>query len=216
MSIRSSKFGPSAALSADSVCAPEPKPHIKRVMTLQVISRVTPTARARIGIGAVFATIVVLASGLVSGTASLAQGAVPAKQGVAGTKTVNAAQLKHTATQRVTTSKAGCHVSRGCYAAIQMAVDAGAGKAKNYSTKHGAFRAAGNQCRQATRLACHRIVWTKNSCAAVAIRTSHGQVTRYRASFKRLSRDSAERAAKRKCQRDGRRCRVWISVCTAR
>lgn len=180
---------------------------------MQVISRVTPTAKARIGIGAVFATIVVLASGLVSGTASLAQGAVPAKQGVAGTKT---ALTKQAATKRVTTSKAGCRVSRGCYAAIQMAKDAGAGKAKNYSTRRGAFRAAGNQCRQATRFACHRIVWTKNSCAAVAIRTSHGRVTRYRASFKRLSRDSAERAAKRKCQRDGRRCRVWISVCTAR
>jgi len=179
---------------------------------LQVISRVTPTAKARIGIGAVFATIVVLATGLVSGTASLAQGAAPAKQGVAGTKT---ALMKHAATTRVTTSKAGCRVARGCYGAIQMAVDAGAGKAKNYSSKARAFRAAGNQCRQATSRPCHRIVWTKNSCAAVAIRTSHGRVVRYRASFGQPSRVSAERAANRKCQRDGRNCRVWISVCTA-
>ncbi len=161
-----------------------------------------------------FATIVVLATGLVSGTASLAQGAVPAKQGVAATKT--ATLTKHAATTRVSTSRAGCHVSRGCYGAIQMAVDAGAGKAKNYSSKARAFRAAGNQCRQATRRSCHKIVWTKNSCAAVAIRTSHGRVVRYRASFGQPSRVSAERAAKRKCQRDGRNCRVWISVCTAR
>lgn len=151
----------------------------------------TLSAKARIGLGAVFAALLMLASGTLAGTSSSAQGAVPTDE-------------------RTTTQRGG-----NLYAAIQMAYQDGTvGKAWNYRSRRGAFRAAGNECRAATRHPCHKIVWVRNGCAAVAVRWRGGSVVRYGWGVAARKRP-AVRAALRKCQRDGRQCRRRAWVCTA-
>jgi Domain of unknown function (DUF4189) len=173
-------------------------------MTLQVISRMALSAKARIGLGAVFAALLLLASGTLAGTASQAQGAVPTE-----------ARYTPANTGAAKPSALRCRVPR-CYGAMQMAYQDGTvGRAWNYSSKRRAFRAAGNVCRSHTRYPCHRIVWVRNGCAAVAVRWRNGSVVRYGWGVARNKRP-AVRAALRKCQQDGRQCRKRSSVCTSR
>jgi Domain of unknown function (DUF4189) len=172
-------------------------------MTLQVISRMALSAKARIGLGAVFAALLMLASGTLAGTASQAQGAVTTEVRYTA---ANAGAAKPSALR--------CRVPR-CYGAIQMAFQDGTvGKAWNYSSRRRAFRAAGNVCRNHTRFPCHRIVWVRNGCAAVSVRWRNGSVVRYGWGVAGSKR-RAVRAALNRCERDGRQCRKRAWICTS-
>jgi hypothetical protein len=174
-------------------------------------SRLAMSRRVKIGSATAVAGLALLGSGLsapVSASAPTVEAPAPAVQKAVKQET------KQNAKQA---ARRDCRVPN-CWGAIQMAYGDGlAAYSYNYASKRRAHQAAHRLCDRHTRYPCRRIVATRNSCAAVAVRwNGHGGIARWAASWGYPSKRTAIRRALRKCRSDGGRCSKRIHVCTSR
>jgi len=83
---------------------------------------------------------------------------------------------------------------RNYYGAIAISNDQAWGVSYDYGTKRAAKSHALRQCRNHTSQRCYVTVWVRNGCAATAVKTNHGTVTRYSWGIGRSPRQAKARA----------------------
>jgi hypothetical protein len=177
-------------------------------MILHVISRRTLSTKARLGLGAGFAAIGLVASGALVGTS---EAQVPEM-----TYTPNVVVKQQPTAKRDATMRRDCFVPN-CYGAIYLANgDSKVGWAYNYAHKWRAKRAALRSCHSRTAYprTCHGKGWVRNGCLALAIKKRPNNTVARAASGIASTKRAAYREALRRC--GIRVCMKRAFVCTAR
>jgi hypothetical protein len=176
-------------------------------MILHVISRMTLSTKARIGLGAGFAAIGMVASGALVGTS---EAQIPDR-----TYTPNVVVKQQPTAKRDATMRRDCFVPN-CYGAIYLANrDGRVGWAYNYAHKWRAKRAALRSCQSRSHYprTCHGKGWVRNGCMALSIkRRPDGSVARWGVGFGNTKREAVRRALSN-CNRPA--CVRRTGFCTA-
>lgn len=172
-------------------------------------SRLAMSRRVKIGSATAVAGLALLGSGLsapVSASAPTVEAPAPAVQKAVKQETKQAAVRR-------------CRIPN-CYGAIHLAWDGGVGLSNKARSKRRANEIAHARCLRASSRPCHRLVWVKNGCAAVAYRYRNGQVIKYWAVSRYRNWRPAVGRAKYKCRTSvrprGLPCRNYAYVCTPR
>jgi hypothetical protein len=102
---------------------------------------------------------------------------------------------------------------RNLYGSIAISVDQAWGISYNYRTKRAAKAKAKRECKANSEYPgrCTVTVWVRNGCAATAVKTRDGFVTRYASDFAR-TRAKAKRDALKKLSRPKK---IIASTCTS-